>query len=150
MYQVDYFCITDVISIFKTSNDSRELAYYWKVYRDNTGRKIRPIFKDYVLRMNRVAESENFTDAGDMWRYAFEDNNFVESVDRIWKEIKPLYDLLHGYVRAKLKEFYKNDLPNGDNNIPAHILGMYAIYNFCRTVNLIFLSRYVYLIRYSY
>ncbi|XP_073952268.1 angiotensin-converting enzyme-like [Choristoneura fumiferana] len=115
--------MSDVISIFKTSNDSKELAYYWKVYRDNTGRKIRPIFKDYVLRMNRVAESENFTDAGDMWRYAFEDNNFVESVDRIWKEIKPLYDLLHSYVRAKLKEFYKNDLPNGDNYIPAHILG---------------------------
>lgn len=73
--------------------------------------------------MNRVAESENFTDAGDMWRYAFEDDRFVETVDRIWSEIKPFYDLLHNYVRAKLKSVYKDVLKNNDNLIPAHILG---------------------------
>lgn len=75
--------------------------------------------------MNRVAESENFTDAGDMWRYAFEDDNFVKTVDRIWREIKPLYDLLHDYVRAKLKSVYEEDLQSNDNMIPAHILGEY-------------------------
>ncbi|XP_048000270.1 angiotensin-converting enzyme-like isoform X2 [Leguminivora glycinivorella] len=115
--------MSDIISIFKTSNDSKELAYYWKAYRDSTGRKIRPIFKDYVMRMNRVAESENFTDAGDMWRYAFEDEHFVENVDKMWNEIKPLYDLLHDYVKAKLKKIYKVDLQCNDGLIPAHILG---------------------------
>uniref|UniRef100_A0A2A4JLZ3 Angiotensin-converting enzyme n=1 Tax=Heliothis virescens TaxID=7102 RepID=A0A2A4JLZ3_HELVI len=115
--------MSDVISIFKTSNDTKELAYYWKVYRDTTGKKIRPIFKDYVVRMNRVAESENFTDAGDMWRYAFEDDNFVATVDRIWSEIKPFYDLLHDYVRAKLKLVYRDLLKSNDKLIPAHILG---------------------------
>ncbi|KAL0832181.1 hypothetical protein ABMA28_001636 [Loxostege sticticalis] len=115
--------MSDVIAVFKTSNDTKELAYYWKVYRDTTGKKIRPIFKDYVTRMNRVAESENFTDAGDMWRYAFEDDHFVETVDRIWHEIKPLYDLIHDYVRAKLRNYYKEDLQKNDNLIPAHILG---------------------------
>ncbi|XP_050562814.1 angiotensin-converting enzyme isoform X1 [Spodoptera frugiperda] len=115
--------MSDVISIFKTSNDTKELSYYWKVYRDTTGKKIRPIFKDYVVRMNRVAESENFTDAGDMWRYAFEDDNFVKTVDRIWKEIKPFYDLLHNYVRGKLKFLYRDVLRSNDKLIPAHILG---------------------------
>ncbi|CAH0583130.1 unnamed protein product [Chrysodeixis includens] len=115
--------MSDVITIFKTSNDTKELAYYWKVYRDTTGKKIRPIFKDYVVRMNRVAESENFTDAGDMWRYAFEDDDFVETVDRIWQEIKPFYDLLHDYVRAKLKIIYKDILKSNDKMIPAHLLG---------------------------
>ncbi|KAM3966953.1 angiotensin-converting enzyme [Aphomia sociella] len=115
--------MSDIISIFKTSNDTKELSYYWKAYRDTTGKKIRPLFKDYVTRMNRVAESENFTNAGDMWRYAFEDDNFIQSVDRIWHEIKPLYDQLQNYVGAKLKLFYKNDLQNNGNSIPAHILG---------------------------
>ncbi|XP_049870966.1 angiotensin-converting enzyme-like isoform X2 [Pectinophora gossypiella] len=115
--------MSDVISIFKTSNDTKELSYYWKAYRDTTGRKIRPIFKDYVIRMNNVAESENFTDAGDMWRYAFEDSNFIEVVDKIWREIKPLYDLIHDYVRAKLKAHYKDDIKRKDGMIPAHILG---------------------------
>ncbi|KAJ0177868.1 hypothetical protein K1T71_006741 [Dendrolimus kikuchii] len=115
--------MNDILSIFKTSNNTKELAYYWKVYRDTTGKKIRPIFKDYVTRMNKVAEAENFTDAGDMWRYAFEDDHFTETVDRIWHEIKPLYNLLHDYVRAKLKIYYKEVLKNKDNLIPAHILG---------------------------
>ncbi|KAH9639370.1 hypothetical protein HF086_002059 [Spodoptera exigua] len=115
--------MSDVISIFKTSNDTKELAYYWKAYRDTTGKKIRPIFKDYVVRMNRVAESENFTDAGDMWRFAFEDDNFVNTVDRIWKEIKPFYDLLHDYVRGKLKLAYRDVFRSNDKLIPAHILG---------------------------
>ncbi|XP_030025566.2 angiotensin-converting enzyme isoform X1 [Manduca sexta] len=115
--------MNDIISIFKTSNDTKELAYYWKVYRDTTGRKIRPIFKDYVTRMNKVAETENFTDAGEMWRYAFEDDNFVETVNRIWREIKPFYDLLHDYVRGKLQSYYKNELMTDEGLIPAHILG---------------------------
>ncbi|XP_059058546.1 angiotensin-converting enzyme-like isoform X2 [Achroia grisella] len=114
--------MSDVISIFKTSNDTKELSYYWKAYRDTTGKKIRPVFKDYVTRMNRVAELENFTDAGDMWRYAFEDDNFVQTVDRIWHEIKPFYDQLHNYVRAKLQQYYTKDMQN-DSTIPAHILG---------------------------
>ncbi|KAI5644518.1 angiotensin-converting enzyme domain-containing protein [Phthorimaea operculella] len=115
--------MSDIINIFKTSNDTKELTYYWKAYRDNTGKKIRPIFKDYVIRMNNVAQSENFTDAGDMWRYTFEDDKFVEVVDRIWNEIKPLYNLLHDYVRYKLKAYYRDDLKAKDNMIPAHILG---------------------------
>lgn len=112
-----------MISIFKTSNDSKILKYYWAAYRDATGKKVRPIFSDYVERMNVVAKSENFTDAGEMWRYAFEDDNFVNNVGRIWHEIKPFYDLLHDYVRLKLKTHYTEDLQSKDKLIPAHILG---------------------------
>lgn len=73
--------------------------------------------------MNVVAESENFTDAGEMWRYAFEDDDFVNNVGRIWHEIKPFYDLLHDYVRLQLKTHYYDDLKSKDKLIPAHILG---------------------------
>ncbi|XP_048477838.1 angiotensin-converting enzyme isoform X1 [Plutella xylostella] len=118
-----YISFADVIKIFKTSDDTDELVYYWKAFRDVTGKKIRPIFKEYVARMNSVAIYENFTDAADMWQYAFQDDNFVKNVDRIWSEIKPLYDTLHRYVRGKLATHYKNDMSNGERNIPAHILG---------------------------
>ncbi|CAH2085412.1 unnamed protein product [Euphydryas editha] len=115
--------MSDIISIFKTSNDTDELAYYWKAYRDETGGKIRPIFKDYVVKMNDVAQSENFSDAGEMWRYAFDDEDFRGTVNRIWREIKPLYDNLHSYVRSKLKLYYKKELETENKLIPAHILG---------------------------
>lgn len=110
------------------SNDTEELAYYWKAYRDATGKKIRPIFKDYVVRMNNVAVLENFSDAGDMWRYTFEDDDFLETVNRLWNEIKPFYNLLQGYVRAKLRAYYQKELQNDDKLIPAHLLGMYNIH----------------------
>lgn len=77
--------------------------------------------------MNAVAQAENFTDAGQMWRYAFEDDNFIDTVDRIWSEIKPLYSLIHDYVRIKLKNYYKDDLRSKDNLIPAHLLGKFGI-----------------------
>ncbi|CAK1544115.1 unnamed protein product [Leptosia nina] len=115
--------MNDVIAIFKISNNSEELKYYWKAYRDATGRKVRPIFKDYIVRMNNVAESENFKDAGDMWRYNFEDDDFVNTVERVWKEVKPLYNLIHSYVRVKLKALYKNELLDDNGLIPGHILG---------------------------
>ncbi|KAL4707267.1 hypothetical protein ACJJTC_019805 [Scirpophaga incertulas] len=115
--------MSDIINVFKTSNDSEELSFYWKAYRDMTGRKIRPIFKDYVTTMNMAAKSENFTDAGDMWRYVFDDEDFISTVDRLWKEIKPLYNLLHDYVRNKLKLIFVNNLKGSDNMIPAQLLG---------------------------
>ncbi|XP_045449170.1 angiotensin-converting enzyme-like [Melitaea cinxia] len=115
--------MSDIITTFKTSNNTEELAYYWKAYRDATGKKIRPIFKDYVVKMNDVAQSENFTDAGEMWRYAFEDEDFRGTVNRLWAEVKHLYDNLHTYVRAKLKMYYKKELEAENKLIPAHILG---------------------------
>ncbi|XP_045523797.1 angiotensin-converting enzyme-like isoform X2 [Pieris brassicae] len=115
--------MNDIITLFKTSNNSEELKYYWKAYRDATGKKVRPIFKDYLLRMNTAAQEEGFKDAGDMWRYNYEDDDFLNTVDRLWTEVKPLYTLLHRYVRAKLEHLYKRDLQKNDGLIPGHILG---------------------------
>ncbi|XP_068623977.1 angiotensin-converting enzyme-like isoform X2 [Battus philenor] len=115
--------MSEIISIFKGNNDSKELLYYWKAFRDATGKQIRPIFKDYVTRMNNVARIENFTDAGEMWRYTFEDDDFKNTVTRLWSEIKPLYESLHSYVRTKLKTYFKDELSEKNNLIPAHILG---------------------------
>lgn len=58
-----------------------------------------------------------------MWRYLYEDENFYETVQKLWKEIKPLYMMLHKYVKGKLKFHYKNIFKNNENEIPAHILG---------------------------
>lgn len=113
----------DVIAVFKRNNDTKELLYFWKAFRDGTGKQIRPTFNDYVTRMNNVAQSENFTDAGDMWRYTFEDDHFEETVSRLWSEIKPLYKLLHTYVRIKLKKYFKSELSKKEKTIPAHVLG---------------------------
>jgi peptidyl-dipeptidase A len=47
---------------------------------------------------------------------------FEAEVERLWTQVKPLYDALHCHVRAKLNEKYADKAPL-DKPIPAHLLG---------------------------
>lgn len=58
-----------------------------------------------------------------MWRSRYEDKELVEKVDKLWSEVKPLYDELHTYVRLKLLDLYPTQLDKADPNIPAHLFG---------------------------
>lgn len=44
-------------------------------------------------------------------------------MENVWQEILPLYELIHTYVRRKLREFYGPDKINRNAPLPAHILG---------------------------
>lgn len=45
----------------------------------------------------------------------------------MWTEILPLYELIHAYVRRKLREFYGPNRINRNAPLPDHVLGnMYA------------------------
>lgn len=59
---------------------------------------------------------------GEMWRADFETPNFQADIQRLWGEVKPLYDRLHAYTLTKLKGVYGSAIPDGPL-IPAHILG---------------------------
>jgi peptidyl-dipeptidase A len=62
---------------------------------------------------------------GDMWRagYDMPPEQFEQDTDRLWQQVKPLYDDLHCYVRAQLQKTYgKDKVPDG-KPIPAHLLG---------------------------
>jgi peptidyl-dipeptidase A len=48
---------------------------------------------------------------------------FATEVDRLWAQVKPLYDALHAYVRARLVARYGADVVPPDGPIPAHLLG---------------------------
>lgn len=59
---------------------------------------------------------------GEMWRADFETPNFQADIQRLWGEVKPLYDRLHAYTLTKLKGVYGSAIPD-EPLIPAHILG---------------------------
>jgi peptidyl-dipeptidase A len=48
---------------------------------------------------------------------------FAAELDRLWTQVKPLYDALHCHVRARLTEKYGADVVKPDAPIPAHLLG---------------------------
>lgn len=58
-----------------------------------------------------------------MWRSRYEDNALIENVDKLWEEVKPLYDELHKYVRYQMIKIYGNKIDKKSEFIPAHLLG---------------------------
>lgn len=96
----------DIVDRFAHSRDFDELKYYWAKWHDNSGKKIRKDYKNYVGLMNSAANANGYPSAAEWWQSEFEDKNFTQSIDRLWLQVKPLYDDLHTYARYKLIEIY--------------------------------------------
>src|SRR5690606_23151604 len=66
-----------------------------------------------------------FSDMGAIWKghYDMSDEEFVAEMDRLYVQVKPLYEQLHCYVRAKLSSKYGRDKVDPTGGIPAHLLG---------------------------
>lgn len=58
-----------------------------------------------------------------MWRDDYEDDNFEQTIDSLWKQVEPLYDELHKYVRRRLIDIYGDKMDQQGTLIPAHLLG---------------------------
>lgn len=69
----------------------------------------------------------DFTNAAEYWTFPFESINIRQEAENVWTEILPLYELIHAYVRRKLREFYGPNRINRNAPLPDHVLGnMYA------------------------
>src|SRR6185436_6868053 len=65
-----------------------------------------------------------FANTGELWRagYDMKPADFQAETDRLWGQVKPLYDQLHCYTRNKLVEKY-GERGQVDGKIPAHLTG---------------------------
>jgi len=115
--------ITDIEHILATSRDPAELLDAWQGWhRVSVGMRNR--YARFVTLANAGAKGFGFSDVGTMWRsgYDMPADSFVQVVDRLWEQLKPLYLQLHAYVRSRLADRYP-DLVNRGGMIPAHLLG---------------------------
>lgn len=67
--------------------------------------------------------SVGHTDNGAFWRSLYETPTFEEDLERLWKELEPLYQNVHAYVRRALYKKYGDKNINLKGPIPAHLLG---------------------------
>ncbi len=60
-----------------------------------------------------------------MWRsgYDMPPDQFAALTEKIWQEVKPLYDSLHCYTRTKLNEKYGDAIQAKTGPIRADLLG---------------------------
>lgn len=63
------------------------------------------------------------SDNGAFWRSLYETPTFEEDLETLWKELEPLYQNLHAYVRRALYKKYGSKHINLKGPIPAHLLG---------------------------
>ena len=86
---------------------------------------MRDDYKRFVELTNEGARELGYKDTGHLWRagYDMDPDAFYAESDRLWNQVKPLYDQLHCHVRATLNERYGDERVPADGPIPAHLLG---------------------------
>jgi peptidyl-dipeptidase A len=110
--------------ILATSRDPAELAEAWSGWHSVATAMKNP-YTRYVDLANQGARDIGFADVGALWRSGYDvaPAEFEADIERLWSEVKPLYDDLHCYVRAKLQARYGKDRVPDGAAIPADLLG---------------------------
>ncbi|MFO0756924.1 MAG: M2 family metallopeptidase [Byssovorax sp.] len=116
--------LDDLSNILAKSRKSDELLDAWKGWH-SISPPMRAKYERYVELGNKGAKEIGFSDLGALWKsgYDMTPAEFEAETDRLWSQVKPLYDDLHCYVRAKLRKTYGKDLVGDKAPIPAHLLG---------------------------
>ncbi len=86
---------------------------------------MRPLYERFVTLGNSGAKNLGFQNMAEIWqgRYDMPPAEFRAEMDRLWLQVKPLYDELHCFTRTRLQERYGKDrIPDG-GGIPAHVVG---------------------------
>lgn len=108
-----------------TNRDPDRLKEMWTSWHDNVGAPMRQDYGRMVAIANEGANELGHDDVGAMWRsqYDMPAADFSALEDRLWNEVKPLYDELHCYTRTRLNEKYGDTVQSKTGPIRADLLG---------------------------
>jgi peptidyl-dipeptidase A len=117
----------DINAITETmaeSRDPRRLLEVWRGWHA-VAPPMREPYRRFVELANKGARGVGHADLGALWRagYDMPPEAFVAEIERLWKQVEPLYLSLHAYVRGKLSRTYGPDVVPPTGPIPAHLLG---------------------------
>lgn len=106
------------------AKDDKRLLAVWNGWR-GVSKPMRKKYTRYVELANTGAKEMGFTDVGAMWRsnYDMPPDDFAKEIDRLWEQVRPLYEQLHCHVRATLATKFGTDTVKNSGPIPAHLLG---------------------------
>jgi peptidyl-dipeptidase A len=116
---------TDIEDKIGTNRNPAELKEMWTSWHDSVGAPMRGEYARLVEIANAGAQELGYADVGALWRsrYDLPPEAFVALTDRLWAQVKPLYEQLHCYVRTKLHERYGEIVQPASGPIRADLLG---------------------------
>jgi len=108
----------------KTDRDYDEQLDAWQGWHTIA----QPMRKDYTRfaeLLNIGARDMGYADTGELWRsgYDMTPAQFAAETDRLWGQVKPLYEQLHCYARTQLKAKYGDKGAVAGGMLPAHLMG---------------------------
>jgi len=119
-------CMTqpELSSLMAESRDPAKLLEAWKGWRE-ISKPMRPLFQREVELANEGAKDLGYANLSELWRsqYDMKPDEFSQELDRLWGQVKPLYESLHCYVRGELNNEYGDAIAPKTGPIPAHLLG---------------------------
>jgi peptidyl-dipeptidase A len=116
--------IGEVEQILASSRDPEEMKEVWTAWRD-VGVPLRQKYTRFIQLQNKGAQELGFKDMGAMWRsnYDMTPEQFSAEVERLWEQVRPLYESLHAYVRARLVKQYGSQAVTRDGLIRSDLMG---------------------------
>ncbi len=116
---------SDIEERMGTSRNPDELKEMWTSWHDNVGKPMKGDYAKLVTLANEGSRELGFADLGAQWRsnYDMSPEEFAALTEKLWLEVKPLYDSLHTYVRGKLNAKYGDKVQAKTGPIRADLLG---------------------------
>ena len=116
---------SDIEAAMGTDRNPAELKEMWQRWNDNVGAPMKPGYARMVAIANKGAVELGYKDVGAMWRagYDMPADDFARMMDRLWDQVKPLYEELHCYTRARLSQRYGPAVQKDTGPIRADLLG---------------------------
>jgi len=111
-------------AIIDNSRNPEELLRAWSGWHE-ISKPMKPMYMRMVEIGNQGANDLGYQNLSDLWfsKYDMPSDEFLTETDRVWEEVKPLYEALHCHVRAKLNEHYGDEIVSNSNPLPVHMLG---------------------------
>jgi peptidyl-dipeptidase A len=116
---------SDIEAAMGTNRNPEELKEMWTSWNDKVGAPMKDDYARMAEIANQGAKELGFADVGAMWRsgYDMPADDFAKLTDKLWLEVKPLYDELHTYVRGQLNKKYGDGVQAKTGPIRADLLG---------------------------
>jgi peptidyl-dipeptidase A len=116
---------SDIEAEMGTNRNPALLKEMWASWHNGVGAPMREDYAKLVAIANKGAQELGYADVGAMWRsgYDMPADDFAKLTDKLWLQVKPLYDELHCYTRARLNEKYGDDVQAKTGPIRADLLG---------------------------
>jgi peptidyl-dipeptidase A len=116
--------LEELSEIIASSRDPKKIQQAWEGWHTIAV----PMKADYARMVeigNAGAKELGFTDIADMWlaNYDMPSKDMEAVVGKLWTQVKPLYDDLHCYTRAKLNAKYGDAVQPKTGPIRADLLG---------------------------